>query len=659
MSTGGRSAALELLLVLAATAWLLHGFWNRLDLNPRDEGFYLWQGIELSAGRWPQHFLAWSPGLSATYALLAAVLPSGVIPSDAMLVLVNLGSVVALWWALRALVAPALAVTFALGWAGAETLVMAQAQNVHPSTYAWCSVFAFASVGALARGCFRWALLLLLIASMNRTEYAAWWIAWAAVLWVRDARARRWSRRTFAVTALGAAVLLLGSWSPAHRARMWWTFRQHYDAVIAGQAGEDPALTESERRELLARSFAIETPHADRDFRGATGVAGAALRNPRAMLAHVARNAARLPGRVAALWDNRFLWAQWLATLWKVLLLASLAGIAIAPRACLRALRAWPRDAVVLLASAAGLLAVALVTGPRTELLYPLVPLGAALSGIGLARLPRLWLLPTALLAALAVAGAPFPSVPERMVLRDAVHAVHELVPAGAARVGSLYGEVLPTYAARPDLEGQGPDPVRAEQEAEQVAAWGRDADYLLLHAYVAPALPVFTAAMWRVAEERALDLLELSPRCIAFGPGARAPVGVAAAEPPRPLSHALAARDPRTREAALVEIGRRRSVAPEDAAALRAFAEDEDAMLRWAAVWALGRLREPFPERDAILRDRLASDDGIVRAAACWALASGAPAAARELLVAPAAEAGLLGFIARQALARARRASN
>ncbi len=524
---GRGPAALALALVAAYAAWLLFGFWNRLDFHIGDEVVYLEQGRRLLRGVWTATLPSWSPLLSTCYGLVDLALPLrvGLHPSDVLFPATVVGSAVALAWGLRPLLPDAAAVLMAISWSSAAILLPHRQPAPLPSCYAFAATLGFLAVGALARARFKTGCLLLLLAAVERPEYLLWVLTFVAALawtaWRRGGPRRR--AAAFAGIALAAAVA--AAVSPAHRQRAWFAFGQHYS--LGRAIAREPKVDVDAQLRVMG-AFQQFDPAMAQSFPGAASVVDAVRVAPRLVLDHVVANGARLPAAALAFAFDRFGWNRLAAWLWRGAVgLALLLALVLARRQWLALVRAWPAEVVCLLLSTLGMAGAALLIWPHQKLLYPWAPLVGALVGSALAALGArlgpwgtraLWSVTAALAAAVLAGPRPFPAHARQLAVRDAVRAVHDHVPPGPAQVFAVQGEALPVFTRRRELTGAQPSLAAMGSagglRAELLAA---PPEYLILHVDAAHGFQTAAADMLAFAIERDYRLVSFTPRCLLF----------------------------------------------------------------------------------------------------------------------------------------------
>ncbi len=127
------------------------------------------QGLLLLDGRFSEVDYAWSLPLASMFALLHGLGVPARYQPDLISVAVYFTSTLALWWALRKLIAPTAAFLAASWWAAS-----AQALNLlEANTYALGLALACAAIGLVAKGRYLFALGLMVIAGLNRGELRA------------------------------------------------------------------------------------------------------------------------------------------------------------------------------------------------------------------------------------------------------------------------------------------------------------------------------------------------------------------------------------------------------------------------------------------------------------------------------------------------------
>lgn len=408
-------AALELGVLVALLGALLWGFRGHLDLHAWDEAIYHRGGLQLAEGKISGYVLAWAPGLSAAYALLTRFPLGGAHANDVMIVCCAVASTLALWWAFRALLGPAVGTAIAAFWVASLPAHIQTGNMAQTNVYVFVAGLCFAALGCIARGKHRTALVVLAFAGFTRPEISFFTILYGAGIAVAAFRSSSIPRGAAVATPLvGIALAAMHMTLPDARDRSWLVFRQHY-----GMGLQERKLGTTDAKEV-ALAHLDPDPLVAESFSGADSIASAALANPGAMAEHMLANLLAIAEPLTTVSTRAFAWAPPLR--WSLVgLLAALAvlGLGRLPRPWLRCHRPW----AVWIFLGASLLTVPinLLVRPRPELLLGLLPLvftvAGGLAGAGGALLvqsrgiaasaPR-WIVVACVLALLALAPRPF-----------------------------------------------------------------------------------------------------------------------------------------------------------------------------------------------------------------------------------------------------------
>lgn len=411
------SAAVEGCVLVVLQAVLIWGFAGWSDLNVQDDAQYMRQGLLLFEGRFSEVDYAWSLPLASLFALLHGLGVPVRFQPDVISVGCACASTLAVWWALRKLIAPTAACLAAAWWAGSAQALHLQAAN----SYALGLALGCLAIGLVARGRYSWALGVLVLASLNRGEVSVW-LACGGVFWLIGRRSGRLNLprvTAWAFAGCGGLLFVLLNYGWKARNRSWFAFRRHF------QWGHPQGATTADA------------------FPGAASLPQALQADPSAFLEHIARNLLELPQQLLRLVFDAWGWAPpvHMAALTSLLLLALLGALR-----CLRPQqRALPtttrsdaqRAAVLLLAAAPAVLLVSVLLLPRPPLLLPVLPLalfalfGLATVGLRSLALPRQppapLLLALPLCAAVATTGSLH--APTQLENRAAIQLIREHVP--------------------------------------------------------------------------------------------------------------------------------------------------------------------------------------------------------------------------------------
>ena len=493
------SGLLHCALLCVFQALLLWRFWCHVDLNVWDEAYYLRQGQLLAHGRWSELNYAWSLPLASAYALLEKLEVALELRPDIISAASALVATVALWWALRRLLSAPTAFLAACWWAASS--VALNLEFVDANSYFLGLSLVALCVGFAARG-YPWlALVMLVLATLNRAEIGLWLLS-AGVLRLVQGRGRMRGPWGWLYLGCGAALLGLSSYGWRSRARSWLAFCQHYE-------------------------WAHPTaPPAAEVFGGSTSVTAAARSHPVAFVEHVAGNLADLPSALATLLFDVWSWVPWMGGS-----LAGLFGLFVVIGVVLRLTgrtateKTSDREAWLLLWASLPVTAVALVLAVRPVLLVPMVPLlfcclfrsasdGWRVVGVRVPFLRRLPAFVPVLAVLAALLAPPFRHLDERGTpQRDAVellrsHATHQ------ASLLAAQADVLLFYAGATAASTINPTAVGFEDEfgSSQLAHLVErfDPDLLLDTAILRRARgasahvdSVLASGEWRLIEQR------------------------------------------------------------------------------------------------------------------------------------------------------------
>jgi hypothetical protein len=366
---------LEAVAIVLLQGFLLRGFTNQLALHPADETRILLQGRAILAGHWSGVELAWSPVLSTVYALLLTIAPTLKPQSDVIFVICAIGSPLAVWWMLRALVPSPMALAAACAWATADPVLHYSQAMIRNNCYIFNHAIYFTALGFALRRRPAWAFGFALVACLDRAELTPWLLLTVWILsWLSWRQRRRLSLTSMAVVVSVTALFALQQVHRSYRDRSWFAFSQHYGIGKLERAGEADSY---QRGMHTGKEITRE------DFSGSTTILGAVAADPAAFLAHLAHNAALVPGPLLHVMAG---------SSWPVSPMRGAFLLAVGLLACSGAWRGrrwlgkrWrriPRTARVASLTSLSILAVALVIRPRQELLLPILALGFPLIGL-------------------------------------------------------------------------------------------------------------------------------------------------------------------------------------------------------------------------------------------------------------------------------------
>lgn len=389
----------EFFVLLVVVATRVHGYTTHVDIHVWDELVYLLGGVELvEHGTMPS--VAYSPGLSLAYAVLHMLPVSGHLP-DVMYGLCAAGAPLALWWALRPMVASPLPLLAAAALACIAPIHQADHIGFHalPLAYAFTLGLLCVAVGMLARGWLALCVAMFALAALSRGENAPWLAGFAVVsLWAAPLRGRVFAK--IGLVAVAFVVLAFTVLHEANRARSWFAFRQHYARAVVSADYErrgdaafpvEPGRTVRDPSREIHRAFQEPDAYVQRDFPAAESLAEAVAVAPMRVVGFAADNLSRLPQAVLAASRPHFLPEPVYAWVAAAVVGLALSGFVFARRRTLApavAASQTPLVRILLWTSPIALL-VPLTVDARPELTLPLVPLVAASVGAGLARFLR------------------------------------------------------------------------------------------------------------------------------------------------------------------------------------------------------------------------------------------------------------------------------